>query len=86
MSATDWIGRSHERVGARDRVTGALRYTADLSLDDVLHVKLVHLDGARLAVRKIDRREALEVPGVSCVLVAEDLPQPMTRYGPAFAD
>ena len=86
MSAADWIGRSHERVGARDRVTGALRYTADLSFDDALHVKLVHLSGARSAIRGIDRREALEVPGVACVLVAEDLPQPMPRYGPAFAD
>ena len=86
MTTADWIGRSHERVGARDRVTGALRYTADLSLDGALHVKLVHLSGARLAIRAIDRRKALEVPGVRCVLVAEDLPQPMPRYGPAFAD
>jgi CO/xanthine dehydrogenase Mo-binding subunit len=86
MTTADWIGRSHERVGARDRVTGALRYTADLSFDDALHVKLVHLSGARLAIRAIDRRKALEVPGVACVLVAEDLPQPMPRYGPAFAD
>ena len=26
------------------------------------------------------------MPGVACVLVAEDLPQPMPRFGPAFAD
>ena len=86
MTTADWIGRSHERVGARDRVTGALRYTADLSFDDALHVKLVHLSGARFGIGAIDRRKALEVPGVACVLVAEDLPQPMPRYGPAFAD
>src|SRR3954466_16266422 len=86
MNTADWIGRSHERVGARDRVTGALRYTADLSFDDALHVKLVHLGAARLAIKAIDRRKALEVPGVACVLVAEDLPTPMPRYGPAFAD
>jgi CO/xanthine dehydrogenase Mo-binding subunit len=86
MSTIDWIGRSHERVGARDRVTGALRYTADLSFDDVLHVKLVHLNSARSAIKEIDRGEALRVPGVACVLVAEDLPQPIARFGPAFAD
>ena len=86
MTAVDWIGRSHERIGARDRVTGALRYTADLSLDDVLHVKLVHLGNARSAIKGIDRREALRVPGVACVLIAEDLPQPVARFGPAFAD
>ena len=82
----DWIGRSHERVGARDRVTGTLRYTADLSFDDVLHVKLVHLSSARCAIKRIDRGEALRVPGVACVLIAEDLPQPIARFGPAFAD
>lgn len=86
MSTIDWIGRSHERVGARDRVTGALRYTADLSFDDVLHVKLVHLSNARSAIKGIDRGEALRVPGVACVLLADDLPQPIARFGPAFAD
>jgi CO/xanthine dehydrogenase Mo-binding subunit len=86
MSTIDWIGRSHERVGARDRVTGALRYTADLSFDDVLHVKLVHLSSARSAIKGIDRGEALRMPGVACVLIAEDLPQPIARFGPAFAD
>src|SRR5262245_54119139 len=82
----DWIGRSHERVGARDRVTGALRYTADLSFDDALHVKLVYVGGARSQIKKIDRSEALKVPGVACVLVADDLPQPIARFGPAFSD
>ena len=83
---TDWIGRSHERVGARDRVTGALRYTADLSFDDALHVKLVYVGGARSRIRKIDGAEALRIPGVACVLVADDLPQPIARFGPAFSD
>jgi CO/xanthine dehydrogenase Mo-binding subunit len=87
MTTADWIGRSHERIGARDRVTGALRYTADLSFDDVLHVKLVQVPGsARAAIRGIDRSEAMKVPGVECVLIADDLPQPVARFGPAFAD
>src|SRR5690349_16153569 len=87
MTTPDWIGRSHERIGARDRVTGALRYTADLSFDDVLHVKLVQVAGAaRSAINGIDRSAALKVPGVECVLIADDLPQPIARFGPAFAD
>ena len=86
MTTTDWIGRSHERIGARDRVTGALRYTADMSFDDVLHVRLVQVGAGRSAIRRIDRSEALKVPGVECVLVADDLPQPIARFGPTFAD
>ena len=86
MSTDDWIGRSHERIGARDRVTGALRYAADLSFDDVLQVKLVQVGAARSAITKIDPCEALKVPGVECVLTADDLPKPIPRFGPAFAD
>ena len=80
------IGESYERVGARERVTGAQRYAADLSFDRVLHVKLVHLPCARAAIRRIETRRAADVPGVACVLTAADLPQPVPRYGPAFAD
>jgi CO/xanthine dehydrogenase Mo-binding subunit len=86
MSTGDSIGRSHERIGARERVAGTLRYTADLSFDGALHVKLVHVSAARSAIRNIDRDEAEKVPGVACVLVAGDLPQPIARFGPAFAD
>jgi len=86
MSRPDWIGRSHQRIGARDRVTGAQRYAADLPFGDVLHVKLVHLPSARMAIKNIDAREALAIPGVVCVLTAADLPQPVPRFGPAFID
>ena len=80
------IGESYERVGGRERVTGAQRYAADLSFDHVLHVKLVHLPCARAAIRQIETHRAAGVPGVACVLTAADLPQPVARYGPAFAD
>jgi CO/xanthine dehydrogenase Mo-binding subunit len=82
----DWIGRSHHRIGARERVTGAQRYAADLPFGDVLHVKLVHLPVGRAAIKSVDCRDALRVPGVACVLTAADLPQPVPRFGPAFVD
>ena len=50
------------------------------------NVKLVHLSNARSAIKGIDRGEPLRVPGVACVLLADDLPQPIARFGPAFAD
>ena len=82
----DWIGRSHHRIGGRQRVTGTQRYAADLVFDNVLHVKLVHLPCARAAINEIDCADALQVPGVACVFTANDLPQPVPRFGPAFAD
>src|SRR3954464_12124005 len=86
MMTVRTIGESYERVGGRERVTGAQQYAADLSFDRVLHVKLVHLPTARAAIRRIHTRRAQEMPGVACVLTADDLGQPVPRFGPAFPD
>jgi CO/xanthine dehydrogenase Mo-binding subunit len=82
----DWIGRSVERAGGVDRVTGAQRYAADIHLDHVLHVKLVHLNCARARITSIDSCEAARVDGVRCIMTAADLPDPMPRFGPHFED
>jgi CO/xanthine dehydrogenase Mo-binding subunit len=82
----NWIGKSHERVGGRDRVTGAQRYIADIHLDNVLHVKLVHLGVAHARINGIDASRALAVEGVRSVFTARDLPQPVPRFGPAYVD
>ena len=80
------IGQSPTRVGGVERVTGAQRYAADIRLDNVLHVKLVSLPCARAAMRGIERSRAASIPGVRAILTAADLPQPVPRYGPVFAD
>src|SRR5438132_14216476 len=80
------IGQSAERAGGVVRVTGAQRYTAYLRVENALHVKLVHLNCARARIGAIDTSAALRVPGVRCIMSAADLPQPVPRYGPAYAD
>jgi CO/xanthine dehydrogenase Mo-binding subunit len=82
----EWIGRSLERAGGIDRVTGAQRYAADIHLDHVLHVKLMHLNCARARIKRIDSCEAAKVEGVRCILTPADLPDPMPRFGPHFED
>ena len=86
LMAESWIGRSIPRVGGVERVTGAQRFAADIRLENVLHVKLVHLNCARARVDRVDVSEAAKVAGVRCVLTAGDLPHPMPRYGPAYKD
>ncbi len=82
----DRIGGSPNRFGGADRVTGGQRYVADIKLPDVLEVKLVTLPVARARIVSIDPSAALAVPGVRLVMTADDLPQPVPRYGPQFSD
>ena len=83
---TTWVGRSVARVGGVDRVTGAQQYVADIHVDNVLHVKLVHLNCARARIAGIDTADAARVEGVRCIMTAADLPQPVPRYGPVHED
>ena len=80
------IGRSVARVGGVDLVTGAQQYVADLRLENVLHVKLVHLNCACARIVGIDATDAVRVEGVRCIMTAADLPQPVPRYGPVHED
>ncbi len=85
MSAS-MIGASPNRVGGIGRVTGLNEYVADIRLPDVLHARLVTLDCARARIIAIDASEARSLPGVHLVMTADDLPQPVPRFGPQFDD
>jgi CO/xanthine dehydrogenase Mo-binding subunit len=80
------VGTSPNRVGGIGRVTGSQLYVADIKLPDVLEVKLVSLDVARARILSVDASAALAVPGVHTVMTADDLPQPVPRFGPQFVD
>jgi CO/xanthine dehydrogenase Mo-binding subunit len=80
------VGASARRLGGHERVTGAQKFLADLRLDDLLHVKLVTVDCARARIDRVDADAALAHPGVVDVITADDLPKPMPRFGPVFAD
>jgi CO/xanthine dehydrogenase Mo-binding subunit len=73
-------------VGGVDRVTGAQRFTADIALEDVLHVALVKLDCGRARIDGVDTSAAEKVDGVVRIFSADDLPRPMPRFGPRFTD
>jgi CO/xanthine dehydrogenase Mo-binding subunit len=82
----DPIGASERRHGGRGRVTGGQQFIADIRLESMLHVKLVHLDCGHARIGSIDTRRAAAIPGVVCVVTADDLPHPMPRFGPARDD
>jgi CO/xanthine dehydrogenase Mo-binding subunit/aerobic-type carbon monoxide dehydrogenase small subunit (CoxS/CutS family) len=74
-AAGEACGRSLATPGGVPVVTGAARFTNDVAIDGLLHVKLVRSPHAHARVRAIDRRAALAVPGVHAVLAHEDAPQ-----------
>jgi CO/xanthine dehydrogenase Mo-binding subunit len=86
MTVEQKIGVSPHRVGGRERVTGAQEYLADIPFEDVLYAKLVTVPCGRARISRIDKTAALAVPGVQLVMTADDLPQPVPRFGPQFQD
>jgi len=80
------IGDSPNRVGGDTRVSGHQEYVADIHLAGELHAKLVTIPVARGRIIRIDKSAAEAVPGVRIVLTADDLSQPVPRYGPQFND
>lgn len=85
-SQEKYVGKNVSRRGGRERVTGTQEFLADIPLDDMLHVKLVTIDVACARILSIDTAAAKSLPGVTCVITAEDLPKPMQRFGPVYED
>jgi CO/xanthine dehydrogenase Mo-binding subunit len=85
-AANTVVGTSPNRVGGIERVTGSQAYVADIRLPDMLEAKLVTLDCAHARIIAIDTSDAERVPGVHAVMTADDLPQPVPRFGPQFRD
>jgi len=73
------VGRSHPRHDARDKVTGAAAYPADLFGPQMLRLGTVFARRAHARILGIDAAAALAVPGVIAVLTAADVPH--NRYG-----
>ncbi|MBV9968727.1 MAG: molybdopterin-dependent oxidoreductase, partial [Xanthobacteraceae bacterium] len=55
-------------------VTGKARYTFDIAVDGLLHMKLLRAPDAHARILSIRDEEALAVPGVACVLTWKDTP------------
>lgn len=72
-SSTATVGQSARRRDAFDKLTGHTRYAGDVSVDGLLHARLVLSPYAHARIVRIDTAAALEVPGVKFVYTSETL-------------
>ncbi|WP_329491793.1 molybdopterin-dependent oxidoreductase [Kitasatospora sp. NBC_01246] len=69
------VGRSLGAPAGPHVVTGTARYTFDLHIDGLLHMKLLRSPHPHARIVSIDTAAALRVPGVVAVFTHEDAPQ-----------
>ncbi len=73
------IGRGVTRYDAPDKVSGRMKYTADLRLPGMIHGKILGSSVAHGTIKRIDTRRAAALPGVLAVITGRDVPD--VRYG-----
>ncbi|RDI76129.1 Aerobic-type carbon monoxide dehydrogenase large subunit CoxL/CutL-like [Gaiella occulta] len=72
------------RADGKEKVTGAGRYTADLSLKGELHAAFRYADHTHARILRIDATAARALPGVLAVITHEDVPDVL--YGGMVQD
>jgi CO/xanthine dehydrogenase Mo-binding subunit len=78
------IGKSHPRIDALEKVTGAASYSGDLSMPGMLHLKTLFAERPHARVKDIRIEKALAAPGVTDVYTAKDIP--VNEYGLQIPD
>jgi putative selenate reductase molybdopterin-binding subunit len=68
------FGRSLPAPAGPQVVRGAARYTFDVAMEGMLHIKMLRSPHPHARIISIDRNAALSVPGVHTVLTHEDAP------------
>ena len=71
----DACGRNVPAPAGPDVVTGKARFTLDVAVGGLLHMKLLRSPHAHARILQIGKRAALAVPGVHAVFTYEDAPK-----------
>jgi CO/xanthine dehydrogenase Mo-binding subunit len=68
------VGQPLRRVDALDKCVGAIRYSGDFAMTNMLHAKVFRSTKPHAKIKKLDISKALAYPGVEAVLTADDMP------------
>ncbi len=80
------VGVSIPRVDAVDKVTGRATYTADISLPNMIHGRILGSPIAHGRIKRIDVSKAKALEGVLAVLTGADVTDTMYGVSPARYD
>jgi putative selenate reductase molybdopterin-binding subunit len=83
------FGRSLPAPAGPQVVRGAARYTFDVAMEGLLHIKMLRSPHPHAKIISIDKAAALNVPGVQAVLTFEDAPDRLfstARHEKAWMD
>jgi putative selenate reductase molybdopterin-binding subunit len=89
VAAGTAFGRSLPAPAGPQVVRGAVRYTFDVAMEGMLHVKMLRSPHPHAKIIAIDKSAALAVPGVHAVLTFEDAPDRLfstARHEKAWMD
>jgi CO/xanthine dehydrogenase Mo-binding subunit len=84
MATTETMTGTLIRPDGAEKVTGAGRYTADLTFTGMAHAKFRYAEHAHARILRIETSRARALPGVVAVLTQEDLPD--VRFGGLVQD
>lgn len=79
MKRFNMVGKDVPRNDARAKATGTATYTDDMKLPGMLYGRILRSPVAHARIVRIDTSRAAALPGVKCVITAEDTPK--IKYG-----
>ncbi|MFQ3303069.1 MAG: aerobic-type carbon monoxide dehydrogenase small subunit (CoxS/CutS family), partial [Planktomarina sp.] len=76
-----YIGHSVRRLDAPSKVSGRLRYAADMKMHDMLQMQVLRSPHPHAKIVSIDTSEAEAMDGVVCVITSDDVPEKTDGFG-----
>jgi aerobic-type carbon monoxide dehydrogenase small subunit (CoxS/CutS family) len=73
-AADSFMGARTRRLDAPAKVTGAIKYAADLWLPNMLHLQVLRSPHPYARIVRLDTSKARALPGVEAVITSDDVP------------